>query len=136
MKINATYRPFGIGFDQLFQEFDLRNKENSTVYPPHNVVKLSEEKYIVELAVAGFKASEIEIETIENSLVVTGEKLERDDREYSHKGISTRKFTRSFTIAEHVVVNEASLSDGIISILLERLVPEEKKPRKIVIKNK
>jgi len=67
-------------------------------------------------------------------LVVTGEKLEKDDREYSHKGISTRKFTRRFTIAEYVVVNEASLKDGILSILLERLVPEEKKSQKIIIK--
>jgi len=134
MKLNTTYRPFGIGFDQLLQEFDLINKKNSTLVPPHNVVKLSEEKYIVELAVAGFKTSELEIEIIENSLVVTGEKLEKDDREYSHKGISTRKFTRRFTIAEYVVVNEASLKDGILSILLERLVPEEKKSQKIIIK--
>jgi len=62
MKLNTTYRPFGIGFDQLLQEFDLINKKNSTLVPPHNVVKLSEEKYIVELAVAGFKTSELEIE--------------------------------------------------------------------------
>jgi molecular chaperone IbpA len=133
MKISTTYRPFGIGFDQLFQEFDTIQKENSTVYPPHNVVKLSEDQYAIELAVAGFNESELDIETIENSLVITGEKLEKDEREYAHRGISARKFSRRFTLAEHVVVNGASLQNGILSVSLEKQVPEEKKPRKITI---
>jgi molecular chaperone IbpA len=133
MKISTTYRPFGIGFDQLFQEFDSINKENSNVYPPHNVVKLDEDRFVIELAVAGFAESELDIETVENSLVITGEKSEKDEREYAHKGISARKFTRRFTLAEHVVVSGASLQNGILSISLEKQVPEEKKPRKIVI---
>jgi molecular chaperone IbpA len=133
MKISTTYRPFGIGFDQLFQEFDTIQKENSTVYPPHNVVKLSEDSYAIELAVAGFNDSELDIETIENSLVITGEKLEKDEREYAHRGISARRFSRRFTLAEHVVVNGASLQNGILSVSLEKQVPEEKKPRKITI---
>lgn len=134
MKISTTYRPFGIGFDQLFQEFDSIQKENTTVYPPHNVVKLTEDSYVIELAVAGFAEPELDIETVENSLVITGEKSDKDEREYAHKGISARKFTRRFTLAEHVVVSEASLQNGILSISLERQVPEEKKPRKIIIK--
>jgi molecular chaperone IbpA len=133
MKISTTYRPFGIGFDQLFQEFDSINKENSNVYPPHNVVKLDEDRFVIELAVAGFAESELDIETVENSLVITGEKSEKDEREYAHRGISARKFTRRFTLAEHVVVSGASLQNGILSISLEKQVPEEKKPRKIVI---
>ncbi len=133
MKISTTYRPFGIGFDQLFEEFDAIQKENSNVYPPHNVVKLSEDQYAIELAVAGFNDSELDIETIENSLVITGEKLEKDDREYAHRGISARRFSRRFTLAEHVVVNGASLQNGILSVSLEKQVPEEKKPRKITI---
>jgi molecular chaperone IbpA len=133
MKISTTYRPFGIGFDQLFQEFDSIHKENSNVYPPHNVVKLDEDRFVIELAVAGFAESELDIETVENSLVITGEKSEKDEREYAHKGISARKFTRRFTLAEHVVVSGASLQNGILSISLEKQVPEEKKPRKIVI---
>jgi len=132
MKIN-TYAPFGIGFDRLFNEFDLIQKENSNVYPPHNVVKLSDDSYVIELAVAGFSQAELNIETIENSLVVTGEKAEKDEREYSHKGISARKFTRRFTLAEYVIVNEATLKDGILSILLKKVIPEEKKPRVIKI---
>ena len=134
MKISTTYRPFGIGFDQLFQEFDSIQKENTTVYPPHNVVKLTEDSYVIELAVAGFAEPELDIETVENSLVITGEKSDKDEREYAHKGISARKFTRRFTLAEHVVVSGASLQNGILSICLERQVPEEKKPRKITIK--
>ena len=120
-------------FDQLFEEFDAIQKENSNVYPPHNVVKLSEDQYAIELAVAGFNDSELDIETIENSLVITGEKLEKDDREYAHRGISARRFSRRFTLAEHVVVNGASLQNGILSVSLEKQVPEEKKPRKITI---
>ena len=134
MKISTTYRPFGIGFDQLFQEFDSIQKENTTVYPPHNVVKLTEDSYVIELAVAGFAEPELDIETVENSLVITGEKSDKDEREYAHTGISARKFTRRFTLAEHVVVSGASLQNGILSISLERQVPEEKKPRKITIK--
>lgn len=134
MKISTTYRPWGIGFDQLFQEFDSIQKENTTVYPPHNVVKLTEDSYVIELAVAGFSEPELDIETIENSLVITGEKSDKDEREYAHKGISARKFTRRFTLAEHVVVSGASLQNGILSISLERQVPEEKKPHKIIIK--
>lgn len=134
MKISTTYRPWGIGFDQLFQEFDSIQKENTTVYPPHNVVKLTEDSYVIELAVAGFAEPELDIETVENSLVITGEKSDKDEREYAHRGISARKFTRRFTLAEHVVVSGASLQNGILSISLERQVPEEKKPRKITIK--
>lgn len=134
MKISTTYRPFGIGFDQLFREFDLINKENTNVYPPHNVVKLDEDNFVIELAVAGFDTKELNIETLENSLVVTGEKSGKDEREYSHKGISTRKFTRRFSLAEHVHVSGASLEHGILSISLERQIPEEKKPRTIKIK--
>ena len=134
MKINTTYGPFGIGFEQLFQEFDSIHKENSNVYPPHNVVKLTDDTYVIELAVAGFSQKELNIETIENSLVITGEKVEKDGREYSHKGISARKFTRRFTLAEYVHVSEASLQNGILSISLKKIIPEEKKPRTIEIK--
>ena len=94
MKISTTYRPFGIGFDQLFREFDLINKENTNVYPPHNVVKLDEDNFVIELAVAGFDTKELNIETLENSLVITGEKRDKDEREYSHKKIYSTFFTR------------------------------------------
>lgn len=133
MKIN-TYAPFGIGFEQLFQEFDSVQKENTAVYPPHNVVKLTERFYAIELAVAGFTAEELGIETVENSLVITGEKTNSDTREYAYKGISARKFTRRFTLAEHVIVTEAGLKNGILTVFFSKVIPEEKKPRIIKIK--
>lgn len=133
MKIN-TLSPWGIGFDRVFADFDVAFKENTNVYPPHNVVKLDDDSFLVELAVAGFSAEDLTIETAENSLVITGEHAVEDEREYAHKGISARKFTRRFTLAEHVKVGEASLVNGILIIALERVIPDEKKPRTIAIK--
>lgn len=131
---NNTYTPFGIGFEQLFQEFDSIQRENTTVYPPHNIVKLTDRFYAIELAVAGFDATELDIETVENSLVVNGKKTEADTREYAYRGISARKFTRRFTLAEHVTVTEAGLKNGILTVFLSKVIPEEKKPRIIKIK--
>lgn len=133
MKIN-TLAPWGIGFDRVFADFDIAFKENAQVYPPHNVVKISDDSFLIELAVAGFSIEDLNIETVENSLVVTGEHAEDDAREYTHKGISARKFTRRFTLAEYVNVGDASLANGILSIALERVIPDEKKPRTIAIK--
>ena len=133
MKLN-TLAPWGIGFDRVFADFDVAFKENAQVYPPHNVVKIDDDSFLVELAVAGFSIEDLNIETVENSLVVTGEHAEDDAREYTHKGISTRRFTRKFTLAEYVNVGEASLANGILSIALERVIPDVKKPRTIAIK--
>ena len=133
MKIN-TLAPWGIGFDRVFADFDVAFKENAQVYPPHNVVKIDDDSFLVELAVAGFSIEDLSIETVENSLVVTGEHSEDDTREYTHKGISTRRFTRKFTLAEYVNVGEASLANGILSIALKRVIPDVKKPRTIAIK--
>jgi len=133
MKIN-TLAPWGIGFDRVFADFDVAFKENTTLYPPHNVVKINEDSFLIELAVAGFSIEDLTIETVENSLVITGEHAAEDEREYTHKGISARKFTRKFTLAEYVNVGEAILANGILSIALERVIPDEKKPRTIAIK--
>ena len=133
MKIN-TLAPWGIGFDRVFADFDVAFKENTHVYPPHNVVKIDDDSFLVELAVAGFSIEDLSIETVENSLMITGEHAADDAREYTHKGISTRRFTRRFTLAEYVNVGEASLANGILSIALERVIPDEKKPRTIAIK--
>jgi len=133
MKIN-TLAPWGIGFDRVFADFDIAFKENTNVYPPHNVVKINDDSFLIELAVAGFSIEDLNIETVENSLVITGEHATEDEREYTHKGISARKFTRKFTLAEYVNVGEATLVNGILSIALVRVIPDEKKPRTIAIK--
>lgn len=130
-----------IGFDRLFDELSRTfvNSRNDGNYPPYNIVKLDDTNYAVELAVAGFAQDEIEIELKENMLTVRGEKAaveEADTREYMHRGISARTFIRTFTIADHVEVKEAVVSNGILTIALEHIVPEEKKAKKIQIEYK
>jgi molecular chaperone IbpA len=119
-------------FDRLFDENVV-----TTNYPPYNIVKTSDEKYAIEIAIAGFSKNDIEIETEENTLVIkTSDKEEEDknDVEYLHKGISARAFKRSFSLADDVVVKGATFENGLLIVDLERIIPEEKKPRKISIK--
>lgn len=125
------YAPLAIGIDRFFSEVENAIKGNTT-YPPHNVIKDGEDSYCIELAVAGFKRDQIEIETQDGSLKITGN-AQKDEREYSYKGISTRSFTRQFSLAEYVEVTDANLSDGILRISLKRNLPKDKQPRKVKI---
>jgi len=125
------YAPLAIGIDRIFTEVENAIKGNTT-YPPHNVIKDGEDSYGIELAVAGFSRDQITIETQDGLLKIVGE-AQKDEREYTYKGISTRSFTRQFTLAEYVEVTDASMKDGILSIKLKRNVPEEKQPRKVKI---
>jgi molecular chaperone IbpA len=125
------YAPLAIGIDRFFTEVENAIKGNTT-YPPHNVIKDGEDSYGIELAVAGFSRDQISIETQDGLLKITGE-AQTDEREYVYKGISTRSFTRQFTLAEYVEVTDATLQDGILSVSLKRNVPEEKQPRKVKI---
>jgi molecular chaperone IbpA len=125
------YAPLAIGIDRLFTEVENAIKSNTT-YPPHNVIKDGEDSYRIELAVAGFSRDQISIETHDSLLKIIGE-AQKDECEYAYKGISTRSFTRQFTLAEYVEVTDASLADGILRIALKRNVPEEKQPRKVKI---
>jgi molecular chaperone IbpA len=125
-----------VGFDSLFEQLNrtFANSKTEGNYPPHNVVKLDDTHYVIELAVAGFNESEIDVELKENVLTVRGDQ-EKDDKEieYLHKGISTRNFVRTFPLAEHIEVRGASVKNGILAIALEQVVPEEDKPKKIQI---
>ena len=125
------YAPLAIGIDRFFTEVENAIKGNTT-YPPHNVIKDGEDSYGIELAVAGFSRDQISIETQDGLLKITGE-AQKDEREYTYKGISTRSFTRQFTLAEYVEVTDATLKDGILCVSLKRNVPEEKQPRKVKI---
>lgn len=125
---------FGIGFDNMFEELMRLNAQGQTNYPPYNVVKLTEDKFNIEVACAGFAEGEIEINLDNRVLTVTGNKVVQDIVvDYLHKGISDRGFIREFTIAEHVEVIGAIMKDGILTINLERIVPEENKPKSIAI---
>lgn len=125
-----------IGFDDVFEQFDRAVSQAVKIapYPPYNTKKIGDNKYLIELAVAGFKKDQIEITLDGNQLKVAGKNSDNEkDVNYIHRGLATRSFVRTFPLAEHVVVNGADLTDGILAIELELVLPDEKKPRKIEI---
>ena len=131
-------RPHTIGYDNIFDHFnDMFETSTSlqTNYPPYDIVKHSDTRYDIQVALAGYSKDDIEVEVKENTLSIKSVKKEEDDKvEVLHRGISKRYFERSFTIAEDVKVNSAELKDGLLIVSLERVVPEHKKPRLIKIK--
>jgi molecular chaperone IbpA len=127
---------FAVGFDHIFDELVRQNAGNqSQNYPPYNVVKHSEDHFSIELAVAGFKNGDIDVTVEHNQLTVRGEQSTEVNSqvEYLYRGISSRNFVRTWTLADHVEVTGAVATDGILRINLERIIPEEKKPKKIAI---
>lgn len=124
-----------IGFDQLFDSFESRfANQLTTNYPPHNVVKTDEDTYVIEMAVAGFKKNEIAVEVEQDMLTIRGESTPIQlTRVYLHRGLSSRDFERTFNLAEHMIVKGAEIKDGILTITIERIIPEDKKPRLIDI---
>jgi len=128
-----------IGFDHVWSEIErLSEMADNKLYPPHNVVKHDETNFSIELALAGYCKDSLTIEVKDGILVVTGDGRRSEDgeveREYLHRGISAKKFTRTFRLSEHVVVDGADFIDGLLVIDLRVEVPEEKRPRKIDIK--
>jgi molecular chaperone IbpA len=125
---------FAVGFDNMFDEL-LRTSQANTNYPPYNIVKHGDDNFAIELAVAGFKDGEINIQVERNQLTVKGEQaVDLDSQtEYLHRGISARSFARTWTLADHVEVAGAKSENGILTISLERKVPEEQKPKSIAI---
>ena len=121
-----------VGFDHLFNELEHVTRHAQDHYPPHNILKTGDTDYLIELAVAGFSRDELNIEVKDRTLTVTGEHQSKG-REYIHRGISTKKFKRTFRLSEHVKVNGADLVDGILSVILKYEIPEEMRPRKITI---
>ena len=125
-----------VGFDRIWNELDtaLTNSvDNTNVFPRHNVVKVSDESYLIELALAGYGQEDLKVELDDGLLVITGEK-EDSEVEYLHKGISTKKFRRTFRLNENVEVKEAKFENGLLAVELAHIVPEEKKPQTIKIK--
>lgn len=130
----ALPRNMFLGFDHIFNELENISKSANDSYPPHNVVKEDEYKYIIELAVAGFGENDISIELKDHILAVEGDRdRRREPEKYVHKGISARKFKRSFRLSEYTEVVGAELKDGILAIGLEVVLPEEKRPQTIKI---
>ena len=130
-----------LGFENFFRDveklLDMDVSKTNPSFPPHNIIKLDDTHYVVELAVAGFSKDEIEITTQDGTLTIKGDKKEgQTDVQYLHRGIGTRSFTKQLTIADTVEVKGAEFKDGILSVGLENVIPEAKKPRKIEISNK
>lgn len=132
----TPYRRTTVGFDRLFDLLENHQRNgNGDNYPPFNIARLDDGQYRVTLAVAGFKADEVEITAQQNLLTVTGCKAEADgkDGEFLHVGIANRNFERRFELADFVRVSDAKLADGLLAIDLVREVPEAMKPKKIAI---
>ena len=128
--------PYAVGFDRVFDTLNryVDNNVNSTGFPPYNIRKDGDYTYVIEMALAGFGKKDIEVEVKEGLLTVRSVKENDENDSNLYRGISYRKFNRKFTLADDVEVNDASLENGMLTISLERIVPEEKKPRTITIK--
>jgi len=129
--------PYAVGFDRMFDHMSryMQANSQSSGYPPYNI-QSQDNKYIIEIALAGVKLEDLDIELAEQVLTVAHNPEQVEDHAdwtMMHRGIAARKFSRNFTLAEDVIVNGASLENGMLYISLERIIPEEKKPRKIAI---
>ena len=123
-----------LGFDHIFDQLESIHSHAKDTYPPHNVVKDEELKYTLEMAVAGFKKEHIDITVNDGVLDIKGDRpARREQDKYVHKGISARNWKKSFRLSEYTEVTGADLQDGILTVNLEVVLPEEKQPRKINI---
>ena len=126
---------FSVGFDSVFDRFFDMDTTRDSGYPPYNIRKINEAQYVIEIALAGFSKDDIEIELTEGNLAVRSKKEEETngDESFVHKGIAKRSFLRSWTLSDDIIVKGADLKDGMLIINLEKVIPDEKKPRLIQI---
>jgi len=125
-----------IGFDNIFDRLFDMDLTRDSGYPPYNIRKINELQYAIELALAGFSKSDIEVEVTDGQLTIRSkENIEKDDStdSFVHKGIAKRSFMRSFSLSDDIIVKGADLKDGMLIVELERVIPDEKKPRLIQI---
>jgi molecular chaperone IbpA len=123
-----------VGFDRLAALLDAAAAGETNGYPPYNIETVGKDAYRVQIAVAGFKPDELHLEVKENVLTVQGRKTANDDsRRFLHRGLAERNFERRFQLADYVVVTDAQLADGLLTISLKRELPESMKPRRIEI---
>lgn len=126
--------PFFIGFNRELGRLSTAHKTNTASYPPYDLIKLDEDTYRLSLAIAGFTKEDIDVTVDNGTLIIKGEITDVTDAEVVHKGIASRKFVRSFALGEYMEVTGAELKDGMLHINVDRIVPEEKKPKAIKIK--
>ena len=128
----GNFRRSSVGFDRLFDMLENSNFSGEN-YPPFDLIKVDDNRYRIEVAVAGFRKDEIEITSQQNQLLVSGQKSDENGSNYVHRGIANRSFERRFALADHIQVRGADLKDGMLSIELVREIPEAMKPRTIAI---
>ena len=127
--------PYAVGFDRQFNRLNdyVTHQQTSTGFPPYNIRKEGDINHVIEMALAGFSKDDIEVEVAQGVLTIRSMKENTDDEATVHRGISYRKFDRKFTLADDIVVNGAKLENGLLTITLEQIIPEEKKPKLIKI---
>ncbi len=128
---------FLVGFDETYNrmaKFHDDLTKNIPNYPPYNIKKVADNRYVIELAVAGFAKSDIEVTFEDNKLIISG-KSQEDNDNFLFKGIANRAFTRTFLLDEHIEINDAAMMNGMLKIALEKIIPEHKKPKKIEVKD-
>lgn len=126
-----------VGFDRLASLLETAATDAATGYPPYNIERTAENAYRVDIAVAGFRAEDLNIEVKESLLTVTGRKAANDEpKTYLHRGLAERNFERRFQLSDYVIVTDADLADGLLSITLKRELPEALKPRQVTINTK
>ena len=139
LSIWNSLRPFSIGFDSIFDEFErmLDSTEFVSNYPPYNIKQVSDSDYKIEIALAGFDKNDIEVEAKDNALTIRSKSKDQTIEEKNdgvvHKGIASRQFVRSFALGDDIKAKDAKLENGLLTIDLEREIPEEKKPRLIAV---
>ena len=127
--------PYAVGFDHVFDTLNRYvDNQQAQGFPPYNIRKEGDYHYVIEMALAGFGKEDIQVEIAENTLSIRSVKENSEDDETQYRGISFRRFERKFTLSDDLVVNNANLENGMLYIDLERIVPEEKKPRLIEVK--
>ena len=125
--------PFFLGFNDQFVRWET-NKKTTSTFPPYNVKKVDEDNYLVELAVAGYDREDLDITVDKDTLIIKSERENDEEGNFLHRGIAGRNFTQTFTLGEYMVVKSASLDNGLLTVKIEREVPEEAKPKTIKIK--
>lgn len=130
-----TYRAFTVGFEDAVKQLQAMNTVKMAGYPPYNIIKTDENKYVIEIAVAGFGKQDIEVELKEDSLLVSGKisHSNDDNSQYLYKGIADRAFSRTFKLADTIEVKNTKLVNGMLKVFLENVIPESKKPKKLEI---
>jgi molecular chaperone IbpA len=127
--------PFFIGFNRELDRLStVHNLATRQAYPPYDILKLDEDTYKLSLAIAGFSKDDINVSVDNGTLIIKGELVEVTNAEIVHKGIAGRKFTRTFALGEYMEVTGAEMKDGMLNIDIDRIVPEDKKPKEISIK--